>query len=692
MEKTYRRILKYKKFIIAAFLVGCVFCVFLQAQVKVNYDMDDYLPNNSPSTKAIGVMEEEFEGGIPNARVMISNVSVAEALEYKGKLMEIDGVSDVVWLNDSINITEPLVSQDTKSIEMYYKDGDALYTVTIDRDMREQGVKAIRELIGEDNSMSGIAVDTAVATESTVDEIAKIVRIAIPLVFLILLITTTSWVEPAIILLSIGVAVLLNVGTNIVFGTVSFITNGAGNILQLAVSLDYSVFLLHRFGEYRKQGLDPEKAMVEALCKSTNSILSSGLTTIIAFAALILMRFKIGPDLGLALAKGICFSLLTVFIFLPVLVLKTYPLLEKTSHNPFLPEFKKFGGFVGKMMIPMVIIFLIVIAPAYLAQKQDNFYYGSEHIFDTTTQIGQDAEKINNKFGKSNTLVLLVPKGDVVKETRICGLLKAMPEIGDVISYVEKAGPEIPYEYLDVETLNKLYSENYSRIVVTVNTNYEGEEAFHVVERTRQIAQNYYPDTWYLAGKSASTYDLMDTIIEDNLRVNLMAIAAVFVVLLLVFRSLLIPFILVLAIETAVWINMAIPYFCDATLFYLAYLVVSSIQLGSTVDYAILMNSRYLEFRSELEKKDAIRRTVSTVTVSILTSGSALTVAGFLIGYITSHGILQQLGILIGRGAILSMAIVFFVLPGLLYLLDRPIEKTTRGLKFKHKESRENEN
>lgn len=236
--------------------------------------------------------------------------------------------------------------------------------------------------------MSGSAVSTAISTESTVVEIRRIAIIAVIFVIIVLLFTTKSWFEPVIIMVGLGVALMINAGSNIIFGEISFVTNAAGTILQLAVSLDYSVFLLHRFEECRKETSDPKEAMINALCKSTSSILSSGLTTVIGFLALGLMRFKIGPDLGLALAKGVAISLISVFIFVPCLTLLTYKFLDKTNHRPLLPQFDKFGKFVSKIMIPMSVIFAIVIVPSYLASNSNDFYYGSSHIFGTETQLG----------------------------------------------------------------------------------------------------------------------------------------------------------------------------------------------------------------------------------------------------------------------------------------------------------------
>lgn len=686
MKKIFTWILRHKAFVVSIFTVGCIVCALLYTQVKVDYDMNDYLPKNSASTNAINVMKDEFGGGIPNARVMISNVSVVEALNYKQKLQKIDGVTDVMWLDDAVNIKEPLETQDVKTVNTYYKNNNALYTVTISDEKRVSAVNAIRKLIGNNNAMTGAAVNTAVATQSTLSELAKIVEIAVPLILLILILTTTSWFEPIVMLLSIVIAIILNAGSNLVFGTISFVTSGAGNILQLAVSLDFSVFLLHSYEEHRQQGLDAMEAMTKALCNSFGTILSCGLTLVIGFAALILMRFRIGPDLGLALAKGMCFSLLTVFTIFPVLMLLSDKIIENTRHRPFVPKFDKFGYMVSKVMLPLVIIFCLIIIPSYLSRDKNDFYYGAEHIFSASTQIGQDTNKIDSAFGKSNTVVLMVPKGDTAKENQLSNTLKNIPEVSDVISYVNNVGAEIPMQYLDSSTLSKLESKNYSRMVLTVKTSYEGDEAFSVVKTLRNTAEKYYPGKWHLAGESVSTYDLMNTIKADDIRVTLIAVGAVFLVLLIMFKSLTIPIVLVLSIETAIWINLSIPYFMGTTLFYISFLIISSVQLGATVDYAILFTHRYMDFRKTLPKLQAVRQTVTVATVPIITSGIALTVIGYLMGAFCSHGILKQLGNLLGRGTLLSMAIVFFVLPGLLYLSDKIIEKTTKGIKFFHKE------
>ena len=683
MRSFYKHIVDRRNLIIAVYLILFIFCAVCKPLVAVNYDMNDYLPPESASTVALDLMEQEYDGGIPNARVMVQDVSVAEALDYKQRLLAVDGVSDVTWLDDAASVTVPLETLEADTVETYYKDGNALFSVTIAEDKRIEAVSAIRDIIGEGNAMTGSAVTTAVATTSTVSEIRTITVIAVVFVLLVLTLTTTSLAEPILVLAGLGVAVVINAGSNLIFGEISFVTNAAGTILQLAVSLDYSVFLLHRFAECRRTATSPREAMIEALTMSTTSILSSGLTTVIGFLALCLMQFQIGPDLGLALAKGVAISLITVFTFMPSLILKTYRFIDKTQHRSLMPSFRGFGRFVRRIMLPMSLIFVLLIVPSYLASNANSFYYGASHIFGTNTQLGADTERIEAAFGQRDTYVLLVPKDSTATQTALSQALHELPQVKSILSYVDTVGATIPEQYLDSGTLTKLNGEHYTRMVLTVEAAYEGDATLALVETIRDTAEAYYPGAWYLAGEGVSTYDLMDTVTADMVKVNLVAIGAVFVVLLLTMKSLILPVVLVLSIETAVWLNLSIPYFSDQTIFYIAYLIISSVQLGATVDYAILFTDRYREFRQRYSKKTAIVRTVSAVSVSILTSASVMTAVGFLLGIISTHGLLSQLGYFLGKGTLCSLAIVLFVLPGLLYLSDGLFIKKAKGVHAK---------
>lgn len=682
MRRFYQKITNRPKLILISFGVLFLVCLACKPLIAVNYDMNDYLPSDSASTIALDTMAQEYEGGIPNTRIMIEDVSIPQAQEYKARIAAVNGVTDITWLDDAASVTQPLSFIDADTLDTYYKDGNALLSVTVCEDRRIDALDEIREIIGSEGAMTGSAVSTAIATKSTVSQIPLIALFGVLFALLVLILTTTSFAEPVIVLLGLGVAVIINSGSNLLFGEISFVTNAAGNILQLAVSLDYSVFLLHRFTECRKEYSDPREAMVQALCGSTTSILSSGLTTVIGFLALCLMRFQIGPDLGIALAKGIAISLITVFVFMPVFILATCRWIDKTQHRPFVPSFRRFGKVVSKTMISFVCLFAVVIVPSFLASNSNSFYYGASHIFGTDTQLGADTEKIEEIFGKSDTYVLMVPKDSVATQKDLSDALHTLPKIKSILSYVDAAGETIPEQYLDTGTLDKLNSTNYTRMVLSVDADFEGPETFDLIETVQNTAETYYPGEWLLAGEGVSTFDLMNTVTADMLKVNLIAIGAVFVVLLLTAKSISIPVLLVLGIETAVWLNLSIPYFSGNTIFYIAYLIISSIQLGATVDYAILFTDRYREYRETRQKIQAITDTISAVTVSIMTSASVLTVVGFLLGVISTHGLLSQLGYFLGKGTLCSLVIVLFVLPGLLYLFDGLIQKTTKGAKF----------
>lgn len=682
MRKFFQAIVNNPKKILISFLMLALIGAGLQSMVVVNYDITDYLPEDTASTVSLKTMEEEFDGGIPNARVMVRNVTIPQALDYKEKIEECQGVSNVTWLDDVADILQPIATMDADNVDTYYKDNAALFTVTIEDGKQVEAVDAIRAVVGDENCLTGDAVSTAVATTGTVNEVTKIAIFAVIFIFFMLILTTTSWVEPVLVMIGLGVAVMINSGSNLMFKEISFVTNAAGAILLIAVSLDYSVFLIHRFEECLEENPDPKEAMVDALCKSMSSILSSGLTTVIGFLALLFMQFEIGPDLGRVLAKGVGISLITVFVFMPDLILATQKWLEKSQHRSFLPSFKGFGRFIYRVMIPLVCVFVVMIVPSYLASNSNDYYYGASQIYGAQTQLGQDTTAIEDLYGKSDTYVAMVPRGDLATEQKLSDALHDIPQVKSILSYVDTVGAEIPMEYLDTDTLSQLESEHYSRFVITVDADYEGKDTFKLVENIRNTINNYYPDSYYLAGSGVSTYDLMDTITADTVTVNLIAIGAVFLVLLLTMKSISLPVILVLAIETAVWINVAIPYFQGSTVFYISYLIISTIQLGATVDYAILFTDRYSEYRLRMSKKDAVIETVSSVTSSVMTSGTVLAVVGFLLGKLSSHGILAQLGYFLGFGSLLSLVIVLFVLPGLLYLLDGLIQRTTLHLHF----------
>jgi predicted RND superfamily exporter protein len=677
MSAIFKKIINHKMLILIILCVLTVVSFVLSRIVSVNFELTDYLPDSAQSTISMKEMNKEFQQDIPNLKVMVSNVSISEAVDYKERLAGVDGVKKISWLDDVASLAIPLEMQGKETIENWYKDGNAIYTIRLGKDKEAASLTEIRNIIGDEGAMSGSGVNLTETKKTSKDQVGRMMTYLIPFILLILLLTTSSWFEPILFLITIGVAIVLNTGTNVVFGEISFITQTSCGVLQLAVSLDYSIFLLHRFAEYRNQGLDVENAMAEAFKKSFSSIISSGLTTIIGFAALILMRFKIGPDMGWVMAKGIVFSLLTVLILLPILGILCYKIIDKTHHRSLLPALNHFKKVVLKSKIPILIVFVIITVPAFLAQSSNTFLFGtSKMVTDESSQVFQDSKKIDQMFGKSNQMVLMVPKGNFANEKSVNTALKKIPEVSSVISYIDNVGSEIPMEFVPESLASKLISENYSRMVVTVDTDTESDEAFAVVLRIRDIAQEYYSDSYYLAGETVTIYDMKTVTMEDNTIVNLIAIGAVALVLLVMFKSLLLPVLLVLVIEGSIWLNLSISYFAKDSLFFIVYLIISSVQLGATVDYAILFANRFIENRACMLKNDAVMQTIKNTTVSILTSALILTAAGLLLGVTSSSGVSSQLGYLIGRGAIISALFVLFVLPALLWLFDKPIQHT----------------
>lgn len=679
-RRFYSSAVKYRKAIMVLFAVLTVASAFMYPKVKVNYDTINYLPADYNSTESLRVMREEF-GDMPNARVVLRDVSRQEIREYKEKLEAIDGVLSVTWMDTFIPVDVPEEMLPDSVKESYYKDGNALLTVTVDESKQYQAVSEMYEVVGDKGYMYGNSVLTAVAAESTLKEGIVITIAGVALLLIFLTITTTSWAEPLIIALGLLIAVIINAGTNLIFGTISFLTSATGVMLQMAVAIDYSVFLIHRFEECRKEYSDPEEAMVEALTLSSSSILSSGFTTVIGFLALTTMKFLIGRDLGLALSKGVIICLLVTLTFMPGVILYTYRWMEKTAHRSFMPSFEGLGIFVLRATVPMMIAFTLAIIPSYICSERNSFWYGGSHMYGPETRLGADQRKISELFGDADTYVIMVPRGEEGKERALISELRKDDRITSILSPESFMGMSLPLDMLPDNMTGQLRSEKYDRIVLTVAESAESEGAFKLVQDIRDVMDKHYPDGYYLVGSGVVNYDLKQVVTGDRQRVNIIAVLAVFAVLVITMRGILLPFILVMVIETAIWINMSISYINGSYLFYISYLIASPVLLGATVDYAILFTQRYKENRMDLgiPPKESIVKTIKDNTVSILTSGLTLSVIGFLLAIFSSQGMIAQVGLLLGRGTLCSLFAVLFVLPGFLILFDRYVIKDPEG-------------
>ena len=667
-----RRSRAIEKCFILAVLISAVMAPF----VNVNYDLTEYLPDTVQSRQGLNIMEETF--GYPGtARVMIKDVTLYEAKAYKDRLEKVDGVDQILWLDTAANVFSGEGFIDYTSIDEYYKDNCAVMDITFDEgDTSRRTSRAIdemREITGDKGYYVGMAVQDKSVAENVQEEMQMILVIGVAMIFLVLCVTTNSWIEPFLYLTVMGVAVVINKGTNIFLGEISFLTNSVSAVLQLAVSMDYSIFLIHAFTRYKKVGMEQTEALRAAIDEALNSIFASSLTTIVGFLVLVFMKFSIGFDMGIVLAKGIVCSLLTVVLFMPAMILRLAKWMDRTAHRPFLPEFDRLSRGIFKMRYVVLAVVAVLTVPAYTAQGMNSYMYGNDSVgAGEGTEVYADEQEIDQIFGRSNMMMALVPSGDNVKEREFADEISDLPYTKSVLSLSQTLPQGVPESFLPESVTGLLHDESgWSRILIYVRSKGESEKAFQYSDEIQSIMKKYYPEESYLVGATPSTQDIKTTITADYSRVNTLSLIGVFVVVMFSFRSVLIPIITMIPIEVAIFINMAVPYIAGETMIFIGYIIVSSIQLGATVDYAILTTNNYIACRKELDKNAAAVETLKRSIPSILTSGSILTIVGYILYHVSSIAAIGDMGHLIGRGAILSMILVCTLMPALLVLGDR---------------------
>lgn len=673
---------KHKIALYILFAILILASIIMITQVSVNYDMAKYLPKDSITTKSIEILESDFS--YPgSARVMVKDVTHMEALVYKEKIAAVDGVSSVIWLDDYTDITAPAAFTKSQYLDDYYKDGKALFLVEFKdgnySTKTGNALLGISHIIDGNGGIEGAAEDSRFTRTIMSAETTKIMLVILPICLLILMLAGKTWIEPLLYIIAIGVAIALNMGTNLMFDSISYITMSMVAVLQLAISMDYSIFLFHRYLEEIDNGVERHKALGIAIRNSFTSIASSALTTVAGFLALVFMKYSIGFDLGIVLAKGIVFSFFCTLTFLPLLILSLHKLIDKTRHKSYIPKFKE--GFVSKFKITTVVVMILVAIPCFFAQQNNSFLYGDTSGSAADTGQQQTKAEIRETFGDSEPVMILVPNDNIEAEEKLCDDLGKLSYVRSIQSLVTLTDPAIPRDILPNSVKEQFLSPNYSRIILFLNISGENEMTFSTTDELQKIVQQYFPDEWYMAGNSTSISDIKSTIEDDTIVITLFSLIAVALIILFAFRSISIPILLITVIECSIWINMSIPYFQGTKMVFIGYLVVSSIQLGATIDYAILMSHRYLEFRNYLNPAAAAVKAVQTAGSSVITSALILTVAGTAEGILSNISAISQIGFLLGRGAFLSGAMVLLVLPRLLVLCDKLILKTTMKMK-----------
>lgn len=664
--------------VFAVVLILSLICI---PMVGVNYDLTEYLPDDSPSAQALDIMEKEFT--YPGmGRVLLEDVTLYEAKNIKDRIADVDGVDMVMWCDTTTNIYGSSQFIDYEDIEDYYKDGDAYMDIIfLEKDSSDRTHRAVREIeqiVGDRGCVAGSAVSDTNLGPTINAEIARVMVLAVIIIFLILTLTTTSWFEPVLFLSVLGIAIVINMGTNIIFGEISFLSNAVGAVLQLACSMDYSIFLLHAFTEEKANGAAPEQAMANALRSAFSSIGASGATTIVGFLALALMRFGIGPDMGLVLAKGIALSLVTVLLLMPALILRFQDVVEKTRHRPFIPgQWRKFGEFAYKIRKPVLAVVLVIILPCYVAQGMADFTYGNEAVGNSPgTPVYEAEQKMNEKFGQSNMMLALVPLDGNITEKAMSEEIADLPYVRYALGLASALPEGVPEEFLPESVTGMLHSENWARVIINVRSAGESDAAFAYADEIRAIIDKYYPgEQTYLVGVTPSTQDIKAIIVPDNQLVNIVSLLGVALVVAITYKALLLPLVVLIPIECAVFINTAMPYIYGQRTMFLGFIIVSCIQLGATIDYSILLTGNYLDARAQGDKKEAAIRAVTVSAESILTSGMILMTVAYGLYFMTSVEAISSLGQLIGRGALISMLLVLFLLPECLIIFDRRIVK-----------------
>ncbi len=748
------------------FLYACalIFCLFSRSWVRVCNDITEYLPDTTETRQGLTLMEEEFTT-FATARVMVSHVTYEMAEDLAEQMEQIEGVSSAVFGSSDVGAdteedSEPETPED---IAEYFKGADALISVTFDGEEEDEislaALSAIRELLEPYDYYIDSAVGNSQAA-SLANEMGIILAVAAVIIVLVLLLTSRSYAEIPVLLLTFVAAAVLNLGTNFIFGEISFVSNSVTVVLQLALAIDYAIIMLHRFLEEREYAGDRE-ACIAAVSASIPSISASSLTTISGLAAMMFMQFQIGFDMGIVLIKAILFSMLSVFTLMPGLLMLFSKAMEKTRHRSFIPKIDRWGKLTLKLRYVGAPLFVVAVVAGFLLSNQCPYVYGYSQIETARQNETQIAEqRVNETFGTQNIMALLVPKGDYASEKALLDRLESYDqvdyamglsnvEVTDGYTLTDALTPrqfsemtdldydlvcllytayaaegeeygrivgglndyavplmdmfffaydkaEEGYVNLDEEQqadLDDLYvqlsdaqeqllGENYTRMLVSLNLPEEGEETFAFLQTIHREAERYYDaDHVYLVGDSTSDYDLSVSFARDNVMISVLSVVFVIIVLLFTFQSVGLPLLLILVIQGSIWINFSFPGITRQPIFFMSYLVVTSIQMGANIDYAIVISSWYNELKGNMSRREAIIQALDLSFPTVLTSGSILSAAGFLIGRITTEPAIVGIGVCLCRGTLISMFLVMFILPQILFLGDQVVERTRFNLK-----------
>ena len=687
MERLFRGVLRHRRVVIGVFVALTVICACLIPQVKIDANMSDYLPPTAKSSQDLDAMKRIYGNDIANARVYVTGIGLPQAKVLDRRLKGEKDVISVTWLGDEVDVDQPLETQDADTIADWYDGKGYLFQAVLKSGVKQSQIDHIRAIAKAMPGARKVAIDGSAADDAanmaTINtDMGKIMTIAVIVVLVVVALNTTSYLHPIVMLLTIGVAIVLNMGTNVFRGTISSITQLVASVLQLAVSMDYSIVLLTNFGRAQQETDDQFEAMVAAMTKSFPVILSSAAVTFFGFLSLGAMQFLIGADMGIALAKGIVCSFFSITLLMPCILYNMRGLVEKTMHRPFFRGFHRMAKVCHAGAVPALVIAAVLAVPALLASQSVSFTYGSAANMSPTSQVKLDGDVIDKAFGKSQTWAIMVPAEHWGDENALVEDLQKLPTTKSVLSYSTIASSALPRQLADKSQIKQLFSGGYSRIVLTSRIPDESRQAFDLVKRVRGLCRARYGNRYRLVGNAVSYADIKSVTSVASTTVKLASILAIGAVLLVMFRSVSIPVILILAIEVSIWMNEAVPYLMGQTINFVAFLVIDAVQLGAAVDYAIIFTEEYLARRRRMPKADASIQSIEKTAQPIMTSSSILILACLGIYLSVSSPMIKQVGMLIARGALISVILIFFVLPLLFTLLDGLVHVTSYKIGF----------
>lgn len=663
--------------IIASILLIPAFIGYLQTQI--NYDVTTYLPEHLSSRQGQDILEDEFRIAA-NIFVMVEDQEPYQVAQLKEEIQKVPGVEKASSLDDQYHPSVPSFYIPSE-IRQNFETGDASiiqvqFINSSISSVTQDAVAEIRQIAGPEAAVSGFPAILLDLNDVFSTEQYLYILIAVAAIFIVLSLATRSVIQPILLLITVGFSVIYNMGTNVFIGSVSYITQSVAAVLQLAVTMDYGIFLIHRFEDEKENYDNSEQAMAVALSRTAAAITSSAATTTAGFLALAAMQFGLGRDMGLVLAKGVIFSLLSILVLLPGLILIFQKYIERYQHRVLLPSFAKAAQLVVNKRAVFLVLFLVLLVPSFLFKDQVGVFYSIEKGLSKEIPAIADAERLREKHGVAEIVYVIYEDEGLTTEEQLTDRLKSIPEVKSVNSFVEFTGPHIPEEFIPDDVRSQFRSGGYAYSAVELSTGEADSRTDAALNRIKETANSLY-DNVYLCGEAASTQDLRNLSNSDLVRVNIFSVLAVACIIAIAFASLTLPIILVLAIHFAIWVNLSWAYLAGIELYFVTYLVLGSVQLGATVDYAILLTSKYKEALQVKPPKEAMHLAVERSGRSILTSSLTLTVATIAVASVSKIKMAGQVCGMLGAGAFISMLTIIFILPSLLMLSDKLIQRTT---------------